>query len=69
MIIILIIIIIISSSMGVHAFSKGINLKVNIIAWLGFDLTYYIVTIQFVSHYATCSPPPPETIWEVAEKL
>ena len=26
---------------GVHAFSKGMSLKVNIIAWLEFELTYF----------------------------
>ena len=31
---------------GVHAFPKGICLKVNVIAWLEFELIHYDVAIQ-----------------------
>ena len=37
---------------GVHAFPKGINPKVNVIAQLEFELAYYDVAVQYVSHYA-----------------
>ena len=40
----------------VHAFPKGINLKVNEKVWLGFELTHYDIVVQDVSHYATDSP-------------
>ena len=42
---------------GVHAFPKGISLKVNVIAWLEFELTYYDVTVQHVSHIAMETTP------------
>ena len=32
-------------------FPKGMNPKVNVIARLEFELTYYAVTVQHVSHY------------------
>ena len=32
-------------------FSNGISLKVNIISWLEFELTYYNITAQNVSNY------------------
>ena len=32
-------------------FSKGINLKVNLIALLEFKLTYFKVRVQHFSHY------------------
>ena len=35
---------------GVHAFPKSISLKVNIIVQLGFELAYYDVEVQDVSH-------------------
>ena len=31
---------------SVHAFQKGISLKVNIIAWLEFELTYHDIAVQ-----------------------
>ena len=37
----------------VHTFFKSISPKVNITARLEFELTYYDVTIQHVSNYAT----------------
>ena len=40
---------------GVHIFPKGIIPKVNVIAWLGFEIAYYDVTVLYVSHYATMS--------------
>ena len=33
--------------MGVQAFPKGISLKVNVIAWLEFELTHYDVAVQY----------------------
>ena len=30
---------------GVHTFLKGISLKVNIIAWLEFELAYFEVAV------------------------
>ena len=38
-------------SQGFHAFSKGINQKVNVITWLGFELAYFEATDQHFSHY------------------
>ena len=35
----------------VDAFSKGINPKVNIIAWQEFELIYYDVAVQHINHY------------------
>ena len=32
--------------MEVHAFPKVISLKVNIIVWMEFELTYYDVAVQ-----------------------
>ena len=37
---------------GVHAFPKGITLKVNIIALLEFELTHGDVTVKHISNYA-----------------
>ena len=37
-------------------FPGGISLKVNVIARLKFDLAYYNVAVQYVSHYATEIP-------------
>ena len=34
----------------------GINLKVNLIAWLEFELGYYCVVVQHISHYTTGTP-------------
>ena len=39
-----------------HIFPKGISAKVNVIAWLEFELTYYNVTVQHVNHYTTETP-------------
>ena len=39
-------------------FSKGISLKVIVIAWLEFELTFYNVTIQHINHYTTGTPLP-----------
>ena len=36
----------------VHTFPKGISPEVNRIARLGFELVYYDVAVQHVSHYA-----------------
>ena len=36
---------------GVHTFHKSISLKVNIIVQSKFELTYYDVVVQYVSHY------------------
>ncbi len=36
-----------------HTLLKGINLKMNIIAQLDFELTYYNVAIQHIINYAT----------------
>ena len=36
----------------VHAFSKGINLKVNLISRQGFKLNYYVIVVHHISHYA-----------------
>ena len=43
--------------MQVHDFSNGINPKVNVIARLEFELTYYDVADQHASHYTTGQPP------------
>ena len=46
---------------SVHSFPKSINLKVNTIAWLEFELVCYNVTILYVNHCATeISPHPRE---------
>ena len=39
-----------------HVFPKGINLKVNAVARLEFELSYYDTTISHVSHYITETP-------------
>ena len=41
----------------VHTFLKGISLKVNVTVWLKFELAYYDVAVQHVSHY-TMEPLP-----------
>ena len=38
---------------GIHTFFKGISPKVNVIARLEFELAYYDIIVQHVSHYAT----------------
>ena len=35
----------------------GISPKVNVIAWLEFELAYYDIAIEHVSHYATGTQP------------
>ena len=42
---------------GFHTFSKGINLKGNIIVWLKFKPAHHDVAIQHVSHYVTGTFP------------
>ena len=42
----------------VHTFSKGISPKVNVVAWLEFELAYYDVVVWNVSHYATVTLLP-----------
>ena len=41
-----------------HNFPKGFISKVNIIALLKFELAYYDVATNHVSHYSTGTPPP-----------
>ena len=36
---------------GVHAFPKVISLKVNVIVWLEFKLSYFEATVEHFSHY------------------
>ena len=40
-----------------HIFPKGISPKVNVLARLGFELVYYDVVVQYVSHYTKRIPP------------
>ena len=40
----------------VHAFPKGISPKVNVIAWLEFELTHYKTVVQYVDHYTADTP-------------
>ena len=42
---------------GVHSFPKDTSPKVNVIAQLEFELAYYNVAVQHVSHYATGITP------------
>ena len=42
---------------GIHTFSKGIYPKVNVIAWLEFELAYYDSTVQPFHHYTMRNPP------------
>ena len=39
--------------MKVHTFPKCISPKVNVIAWLEFDLDYIEVAVQYFNHYVT----------------
>ena len=41
----------------VHTFSKGICPKVNLIAWLEFELTYYNHTVHHFNHYTMRTHP------------
>ena len=38
---------------GVHAFPRSSNSKVNVITCLGFELAYFDVTVRHVNHYVT----------------
>ena len=42
---------------GVHTFPKDISPKMNVIAWLEFELIYFEVAVQHFNHYATGTPP------------
>ena len=42
---------------GVYTFPKGISSKMNISAQLEFELAFYDVTVQYVSHYTTGTSP------------
>ena len=42
----------------VHAFLRGINPKVKVIAWLEFELVYYDVAVLHFSHFNTGEPSP-----------
>ena len=42
---------------GVHTFPKGIFPKVNVIAWLEYELAYYDSAVQRFNHYTTRTPP------------
>ena len=44
--------------MGVHAFPKSINPKVNIIAQLGIELAYFETAVQHFRYYAMGTPHP-----------
>ena len=44
-------------AMKVHISPKGINSKVNVIAWLKFELAYYDKAVYHVSHYTTETLP------------
>ena len=37
---------------GVHAFPKGISLKVNVMAQLGFEFAYSKAAVQLFNHYS-----------------
>ena len=39
-----------------YNFSKEICSKINKNEWLGFDLAYDAIAVQYVSHYVTRSP-------------
>ena len=45
-----------SEDKEVHTFPKGISLKVNVIARLEFELTYYNSTVLRFNHYAMRTP-------------
>ena len=38
--------------MGIHTFAKSICPKVNVMVQLEFELAYYNVAVQHISHYA-----------------
>ena len=41
---------------GVHTFPKGICQKVNVIAWLEFELAYYDSAVHRPNHFTTRTP-------------
>ena len=41
----------------VHTFPKGICPKVNVIAWLEYELAYYDSAVHRFNHYTTRTPP------------
>ena len=43
---------------GVHTFPKGICLKVNVIARLEYELTYYESAVHHFNHYTPTRTPP-----------
>ena len=43
--------------MEVHAFLKGISLKVNVISQQEFKLSSYDVTVQNINNHVTQTPP------------
>ena len=43
---------------GVVSLPKSICAKVNVIAWLEFELAYFEVAVQLFSHYATWIATP-----------
>ena len=43
--------------MGVHTFSKGISLKVNLITQLEFEPTYFVAAVVNLSNYTTGTSP------------
>ena len=42
--------------MGVHTFPKSISSRVKEIPWLEFELVYYDIIVQHISHYVTKAP-------------
>ena len=42
---------------GVHTFPKGICPKVNVIAWMEYELAYYDSSVYRFNHYTTRTPP------------
>ena len=42
---------------GVYTIPKGINPKMNVIAWLEFELAYFKASIQHFSHYTMGTSP------------
>ena len=40
----------------IHPFWKGISLKMTMIVWLEFELTYYSIVVQHVNPYTTETP-------------
>ena len=40
----------------IHTFLKGISPKLNVIAWLEFELSYYDITAQQINQYAEAIP-------------